>query len=342
MLSWGVFANPEYLYLLLFVPLFFVLFILRLRADRRRLKNYMQTSCLKTALGSSFYQNRVIRHSLLLALFLFLILGLARPRSTKEVKEVTVGGGEVMILADVSNSMLVEDVSGFSRLDVMKKELDKLITRLAGHRVGLISFAGSSLLVSPLTLDHLALKLFVKSLVPGQHSVQGTDLNGALLSAKRAFKRGGVQAPNTEQVLIIVSDGGEQNEKPILESIEGMENTQIIALGVGTSLGGMIPLYNEKGKKVGYKKDRKGEPVVSRFNEGVLKKMALVSKGVFYTLSPGGGAVEKISIQAKGESKQTQNVYKELYQYFVFMAFCFGLLWGVPFFIFLQKQDYRL
>ena len=341
MLNWGVFANPEYLYLLLFVPVFFILFILRLKMDHRRLKNYMQSACLKSALGSSFYQKRVIRHFLLLAMFLFLILGLARPRSTKEVKEVTVGGAEVMILADVSNSMLVEDVNGFSRLDVMKKELDKLITRLAGHRVGLISFAGSSLLISPLTLDHLALKLFVKSLSPGQHSVQGTDLSGALLSAKRALKRGGTQAPNTEQVLIIVSDGGEQNEKPILEIIEGMKKTQIISLGVGTFLGGMIPLYNERGDKIGYKKDRKGEPIVSRFNEEVLKKIALVSKGVFYNLSPGVEAVEKIRIQAKGESKQTQNIYKELYQYFVFIAFCFGLLWGIPFSIFLQKQDHR-
>ena len=330
-----MFACPEYLYLLIFIPIFLSLFILRLRTSDRLLRSHIWDPCFKVVIGSAFRQKQIFRYSVLLGFFLFLVLALARPQSQKEQKEVEIKGAEVMILADVSRSMLVEDMGGgFSRLDVVKKELDKLIGLLSGQRVGLISFAGSAILVSPLTLDHSILRLFLKSLSPQTHSIQGTDFGGAFRTAARALKRGSALESIAFTRIIIVASDGEDNERQVQQAVRELvkEKVRIFALGVGTHHGGMIPVYDREGYRVGYKKDRQGNPVVSRFDESALKKIASMTNGAFYALSPGSDIVKTIysDVQAVGEdvvSYQFQNVYKEWYQYLLFMALFLGALY---------------
>ena len=330
-----MFAQPEYLYLLVFIPIFFVFFILRLRANDRLLRSYIQKSCLKVVTGFVSRKRQITRYFILLMVFLFLILALARPQSRKEKQEVEIKGAEVMILADVSKSMLVEDMGGFSRLDVMKKELDKLIYMLAGQRVGLISFSGSAVLISPLTLDHSALRVFVKSLSPGEHSIQGTDFGSALRIAGQALRRGSALRPSSSSRVIIIASDGEDNEEQAQAAAKelGSRNVRIFTLGFGTRRGGMIPVYDKRGNKLSYKKDQGGNPVVSRFDESHLKRIARIGNGAFYIVSLGGNTINKVysDIQKVGKdissSYQLQNVYKEWYQYFVFTALLFGFIY---------------
>ena len=329
-----MFAHPEYLYLLVFMPIFFIFFILRLRSNDRLLRSYIQDSCLKVVTGFVSRKRQIARYFILLMVFLFLILALARPQSQKEKQEIEIKGAEVIILADVSKSMLVEDMRGFSRLDVMKKELDKLINMLAGQRVGLISFSGSAVLISPLTLDHSALRVFVKSLSPGEHSIQGTDFGIAFRIAGQALRRGSALNPSSSSRVIVVASDGEDNEAQARIAAKELnsQNVRIFTLGFGTRRGGMIPVYDKQGNKLSYKKDREGNPVVSRFDEGNLKKIARIGNGAFYTVSLGGSTINKVysDIQKIGKdisSYQLQNVYKEWYQYFVFTALLFGFLY---------------
>ena len=329
-----MFAHPEYLYLLFFIPVFFFLFIVRLRADRRRMEVYMQDTCLKAVAGFSNSRRRIQRHFILLMMFLFLILALARLQSETEAREVEIKGAEVMLLADVSNSMLVKDMGGFSRLEVMKKELDKLISLLAGQRVGLISFSGKPLLVSPLTLDHTTLKLFVKTLSPGAHIEQGTDFGGALQSAIRALKRGSALPPNSPSRVALIASDGEDNEKEALMAVEELarQNIRVFTLGFGTDRGGMIPVYNAQGEIAEYKKDQHGNPIISRFDEKTLRKIARTANGAFYSVSLGSNTMEKVfmDIQKAGEgvsAHHTQHARKEWYQYFVLMAILCGFLY---------------
>ena len=329
-----MFAHQEYLYLLIFIPVFFLLFLLRLRANDRLLRSHIQAHCRAVVTGFVSRQKQIYRYSFLLMIFLFLILALARPQSQKEKRNVEIKGAEVMILVDVSKSMLVEDMGGLSRLDVMKKELNKLIQLLSGQRVGLISFSGTATLVSPLTLDHSALRLFLKTLSPQSHIFQGTNFGSAFRVAMLALKRGSAGDPFSSSRVIIVASDGEDNEKQALKVAEELagEKVRIFTLGFGTSQGGMIPVYDRQGNKTGYKKDRKGDPVVSRFDESTLKKIARIADGAFYSASLGSDTMQKVysDIQAVGEgviSHQSQNVYKEWYQYCVFMALLFGALY---------------
>lgn len=329
-----MFAHYEYLYLLLFIPLFFLFFLLRLKTSERLLRSYIQDPCLKVVTDVTLKKRKVVRYSFLLMTFLFLILALARPQSQKEKQEMEVKGAEVMILVDVSKSMLVEDMSGFSRLDVVKKELDKLIRMLSGQRVGLISFAGSATLVSPLTLDHSILRLFLKSLSPQEQILQGTDFGDAFRAAAQALKRGSALAPSSSSRVIIIASDGEDNEEQTLETVKALvsQKLRIFTLGAGTKKGGMIPEYDRRGNKTAYKKDQKGNPVVSRFDEKNLKEISRKTGGAFYTVSPGGNAMEKVysDIQEIGTSSisyHSQNVYKEWYQYYLLTALFFGFLY---------------
>ena len=329
-----MFARPEYLYLLLFIPVFFIFFILRLKSNDRLLRSYIKESCLKGVVGLVYRTRQVFRFFILLMFFLFLILALARPQSQKEKQEIEIKGAEVMILADVSKSMLVEDMGGFSRLNVMKKELDKLVNKLAGQRVGLVSFSGSAVLISPLTLDHSALKLFLKSLSPGEHTVQGTDFGSAFRIAGQALKRGSALNPASSARVVVVASDGEDNEAQALKMAKELTNqkVRIFTLGFGTRKGGMIPVYDRRGNKISYKKDGAGNPVVSRFNESNLKKIAHTGQGAFYTVSIGGDTINRVykDIQKVGQnmsSYEFQNVHKEWYQYFVFIAVLFGFIY---------------
>ena len=330
-----MFANSEYLYLLIFIPIFFLLFVMRLIGNERLLHSYIQGPCLKVVTGFISRRRQIGRYFILLMVFAFLILALSRPQSEKNRENVEIKGSEVMVLVDVSKSMLVEDMNGLSRLSIMKKELARLIKLFSGQRVGLISFSGVAALVSPLTLDHSALGVFLEALSPQSHIMQGTDFGGAFRSAWQAMKRGSALPLETSspRVVIVASDG-EDNEQQAINMAKELanNNVRIFALGFGTKKGGMIPVYNSKGNKVAYKKDRKGNPVISRFNEETLKKVARITGGAFYSVSLGSRTVEKVyaDIQKIGKdtvSYQSQNMYKEWYQYFVFIAFCFGAVY---------------
>src|ERR1700683_2399725 len=138
---------------------------------------------------------------------------LARPLLGSQMQEVKQTGVEMIIAVDVSNSMLAEDDKP-SRLEHAKHEIGRLLDELTGDRIGLIAFAGSAILVSPMTSDHSAIKLFVNSLSVDSVSTQGTNFKDVIDEAIRAFDRGGVEALNgvkPTRVLVVASDG-EDNE----------------------------------------------------------------------------------------------------------------------------------
>ena len=92
----------------------------------------------------------------------FFIVAMARPQMGKSMQEVKVEGVEMMIAFDVSLSMLAEDVKP-SRIEYAKAEINKLLDQLGGDKVGLVAFAGSSVLLSPMTNDKGALKMYLDS-----------------------------------------------------------------------------------------------------------------------------------------------------------------------------------
>src|SRR5205814_10156927 len=115
-----------------------------------------------------------------------LALALARPQAGGRAKLEKQRGLDLVVALDFSNSMLARDVYP-SRLERAKRELERLIDRLAGDRIGLVAFAGETLTYPP-TTDYAAVKLCCRDLPPADSPVGGTALGRALNSSSQLLR----------------------------------------------------------------------------------------------------------------------------------------------------------
>lgn len=269
--------------------------------------------------------------------FMFLSLcfvALARPQVGVSQQEVRSEGVELMLMVDVSESMMAEDIKP-NRLEQVKSELSKLIELMPGNKVGLVAFAGSAVMLSPLTTDPAAMRMYLDSLTPLSVSTQGTEFKEALLASEQAFQRGGVQKDDQVQVtrVVLIASDGEDHEPGALEQAEKMakEGMRIFSLAYGTEKGSQIPERDNLGFLRGYKKDRQGNTVVSSVNGKALQELAKSGKGSFYHAVFGGDHIQKIADDISQLEKtqfetQVATQYDERYQYVLLLALIFGLL----------------
>lgn len=264
---------------------------------------------------------------------LFFILALARPQSGEGRQKAKSEGLEIMLAVDVSNSMLAEDVRP-SRLELAQKELSRFVDSLGGDKVGIVAFAGSAILLSPMTNDKGALKMYIESLSPSAVSTQGTDFKKAIDEAYQALNRGGTEGENpaVTRVIVIASDG-EDNEKGGLDMAKkaASEGIRIFTLGFGTEAGGQIPVRDDNGNLVGYKKDKSGQTVVSRSTGEALKELAEAGQGTYQHVTFGGDAVKNLRAsidQLQRAQFDTMEVshYNEHYQSFLLIGLILALL----------------
>ncbi len=264
----------------------------------------------------------------------FVILAIARPQMGISQQEIRSEGIELLILADVSDSMLAEDVRP-SRLAQMRIELNKLLDLMPGNKVGLIGFAGSSALLCPLTTDPNALKMYVDSLDTNSVSRQGTNFESALSYAKEAFEKGGVtqdQTTKTTRAILIVSDGEDQ-EKGALEIAKKLseQGVRIFSMAYGTAKGAAIPMRDQQGNQVGFKKDSSGQTVVTQVHGDFLKQLADAGKGQFYFATSGGEHlrqfVDQLAILEKSEFQSNLTTqYDEKFTYPLLLGLVFLVL----------------
>jgi Ca-activated chloride channel family protein len=268
-----------------------------------------------------------------LSLFFF-ISALARPQSGEGRQKAKSEGLEIMLAIDVSNSMLAEDARP-SRLDLAKKEISRFIDALGGDKVGLVAFAGSAILLSPLTNDKGALKMFIESLSPEAVTTQGTDFRKALSEAYLALHRGGTESDESQRItrVIIVASDGEENEKGGLEEAKKIseEGIRIFTLGFGTEQGGRIPLHDNNGNLVGYKRDKNGAEVVTHSTGEALMALAEAGRGTYQHVTFGGDAIRSLRTSIDGLQKaQFDSIevshYTEHYQILLFLGLVLALL----------------
>lgn len=278
-------------------------------------------------------RKRKIKLILQCAALFFFVVALARPQSGEGKTKAKSEGLEIMLVVDVSNSMMSEDTRP-SRLELAKKELARLIDSLGGDKVGLVAFAGSAILLSPLTNDKSALKMYIESLSPDSVATQGSDFKKALNEAQNALNRGGLESDEQQKVtrVIVVASDGEETEKGGLDAARKIADsgTRIFTLGFGTEQGGQIPMRDRHGNLVGYKKDKNGQPVITRTTGEALKQLAEAGKGDYHHVTFGGDAIRQLRSSIDNLQKaqfDTMEVshYNEHYQTFLLIGLLLAL-----------------
>lgn len=199
------------------------------------------------------------------------IVALARPQWGVVEEQVFDQSREVIIAVDLSRSMLAQDVKP-SRLDRSKLLIQSLLDGLQGERVGLVLFAGTAFLQSPLSADYEVLREFLPALAPDYLPEGGSNYRAMLETSIQAFG-----TSTADRYLIVLSDG-ESTEEDWKEAIEPLKTKgiRVIGLGVGTAQGTFIP---DGGG--GFVKDDRGAVVMSRLNSSTLQELAQVTGGAY-------------------------------------------------------------
>lgn len=225
----------------------------------------------------------IVRASLLVVGVALLGLALLRPQLGQREVAVKRRGIDLVVAVDASHSMQARDVLP-SRLARAKLELSSFIDRLAGDRVGLVAFAGEAFVQCPLTHDYAAAKLFLRAIDPEAMPSQGTAIARALETAGAMFEA--AEDGARSRVVLLLTDG-EDHSGRLEAAVRSLaeKGIRVYALGVGTGAGSPIPILDAEGNVVSYRKDRVGRTVVSRLEEGQLRRIAEATGGRYVAAS---------------------------------------------------------
>lgn len=324
-------AAFNYLYL---IPLLLVLFFFFGRRSKKKMEASIGTRLYPFLSRSVSNRKRYLKILLQIMAVLFFVIALARPQAGQSLQQVKSEGVELIFAVDVSESMMAEDVKP-SRLDQAKAELSRLLDLMPGNKVGIIAFAGSAALLSPLSNDPNAIKMYIDSLATNAVSSQGTNFEAALNTAEDAFERGGVSKDDTTKVtrVILFASDGEDHEPGAVEAAQKLvkKGIRIFSLAYGTEKGGAIPMRDGMGFLRGYKKDRQGQTILTTVKGDALRALAQAGQGSFYYASFGGDHLKHIVEDlGKLEKSEFENAvatqYEERYQAFLLIGLILALL----------------
>lgn len=311
--------NPQYLWLMLLVPLFFVVQALMLRLRRRRIRRFGDEELINALMPSYAGAKVWLRLSFFAIAFCFIVLAMARPQRGVKLKEQQLKGAEVIIALDVSNSMLAEDYSP-NRLERAKLAISRVADKLHDDRIGLIVFAGDSYVQIPLTSDYISAKMFLNSISTGSVPVQGTAIGSAVDLAMRSFS----DQSDKSRAIIVITDGENHEDDPVAAAQRAADmGVRVFTIGVGSKEGKFIPLPDG-----GYITDSEGNNVVTRLDDVTLQEIAEAGNGVYvhssnreFGLDPIIEEVQKM--EDKVMTTVTYEEYEELYMYFLGVAIFF-------------------
>lgn len=244
------------------------------------------------------------------------VVALAGPLIGSKLVEFKQKGLDVFIAVDCSLSMQAEDLKP-NRMAHAKLILQQLIDRLAGSRIGILAFAGQAYVECPLTIDQNAARETLDSIDVGSVPIPGTVIGDAIRVALKGLKAG----ESGSRVLILLTDGEDHHSDPVGAAKEAAKvGLKIYAIGIGTPQGEPIPIFDEQGHRTGYKRDKKGEIVLSRLDEQTLTEITQITGGQYFRATDTGDEVEALgraldALQQGDQKAQLFNRYENRYQW---------------------------
>ena len=289
------FTDPQYLYLLLLVPLCTGVYLWSLWLTRRRLRRLGDKRMLLALMpGHSSLRPHAKFVLAILALAGIAVVA-ARPQyGVKQVSD-TANGIEAVVMVDVSNSMLANDVQP-SRLDRAKLLVTNMVDKMKNDKIALGVFAGEAYPQLPITSDYASAKMFIDALSPDMVTLQGTNLAAAIELGCRSFS----SAKNVGKAIIIITDG-ENHEGGAEEAAKeaSKEGVNVYVIGVGSTAGSTIPTSG------GVLTDRDGNVVRTALNEQMCRSVAQAGKGIYLHLDQSNSAQEELQQQLRNLKQGT-------------------------------------
>lgn len=273
------------------------------------------------------------RHLPLLLKFValgFLIFALARPQKSDTQVRKNVEGIDIMIVLDVSDSMLIEDMKPLNRMEAAKEVIKDFVQKRVSDRIGVIVFAGESFTLVPLTLDYQLLVDRISEITTAQQAriKDGTALGVAMANGAGRLR----DSTAKSRVMIFLTDG--ENNSGTIDPLTGLDiakgyGIKVYSIGLGKDGPTRIPVFQRDvfGNKV-----KSYQPFESTVNEDLLGKMASETGGKFFRATREDGLanvfqeidqLEKTKIDV---NKFTR--YTELYKsYLLWSLVCFVFSW---------------
>jgi Ca-activated chloride channel family protein len=316
-------GDVKMLYLLWLLPALALLYAWAAARRRAALRRFVDDEILERIGLSQNRPARAWKAALFIAAFSLVAFATARPAWNPKPQTIERRGRDVMILLDVSKSMLAEDLAP-NRLERAKIAIKDMVERLQGDRVGLIAYAGTAVLKVPLTTDYGFFSLVLDDIGVESVSRGGTKIGDAV---RKTLDEGFDNEEKKYKDIILITDGEDHDSFPVEAAEEAAQKgVRIIAIGLGDeNEGRRIPLTDERGNR--YYLTYNGQEVWSRLDAATLRRMANATPGGKY-LNVATGAIDLGDVYLKliaSEEKReietkTMQLYEEKFQISLAMA----------------------
>jgi Ca-activated chloride channel family protein len=275
------FARPWLLLFLLAIPL---LAYLRGKRGLAAAVTYSSTATLRAIGKQSAARAGKILRTLLLASLAIFVVALARPQLGKSLTQIEASGIDIMVVLDVSGSMLTKDftIGGqeATRVDTIREVTRKFIEERPNDRIGIIAFAGRPYVVSPMTLDHDWLLQNLERLRIGLVE-DGTAIGSAIAAAANRLN----DKRSKSRVLVLLTDGENNAGKiPPNTAAEAVKALKIHFYAIGAGINGIAPapIFTNRGPLTDALGNILYENQRVEFNETGLKEVAKIADGKFF------------------------------------------------------------
>lgn len=293
--------------LLMLIPSLILMYLIITK--QTSLSKYFSVEILnKLSVSNQYFSNKARNITMFLAL-IFFIIALARPVTNEQVMQTSSEKTTPFVIAlDVSKSMLANDIYP-TRLTFAKNKLLEIIDYAKQNSIGVILFAKSSYILSPLTTDFNSLKILVENLDTGANFDNGTNILSVIETSNKLLK------DYENKKLILLTDGGDEEDFEVEVNLALKNNIQIYTLGLATKTGSAVKL-----KDGNYLTNKNGDIVTLKLNEKI-KDLSLNTKGGYINFSLNNSDFKQIiddinsGFNSEIKLEKKRKTYTELFYY---------------------------
>lgn len=315
------FEHPEYLYWLLVIPVIIAIYIFIRIINKRQFKKFADNKFLEFLIPLASRARSNTKFILFILVITLGIFAAANLQTGSKMEEVKREGIDMFFCIDISNSMNAEDIAP-NRLERSKQAINNIINQLRGDRIGIIIFAGNAYVQLPITTDYAAAKLFLSTINTSLIPSQGTEIGSAINLAIKSFGNS-----ENSKAIIVISDGEDHENGDAVKAAQEAAKLgiKIYTIGMGLEDGAPIPLYNQYGKRTGYKKDREGNIVITKLDDNMLRQIAEIGDGIYRRASNSNVGLDEI-IDEINKAEKTEidskifTDYEDQFQWFLGVA----------------------